>query len=141
MGSRGSYLLGSFPPWDELDLLGLIEGRLEFLLCRPDFPFTAGSSFTFSSPSLWLSRAPLSSDTTSLPWVSFILRNRGGGVRPDLADIDLWSSTRPPMLDIDSPEAEFVRDLRPPPTCTVHSHNRLIFRVNIVKLSKTKSSI
>ena len=122
MGSSGSYLLGSFPPCpceearEELDLLGLMEGRLEFLLrlCLPDFP---GCSLTFSSESLWLSIEPLSSDTTSLPCVSFMLRNLGGGVRPDLADSDLCSSTRPPMLDMERPEAECVLDLRPPPTC------------------------
>ena len=133
-------MLGSFPPWEELDLLGLSEGRLEFLLWwRPVFTFGSfGSSFTFSSPSLWLSRPPLSSETTSLPWVSFMLRNRGGGVRPDLAERDLWSSTRPPRLDRDSPEAELVRDLKPPPTCRVNI--RFIYGGNCLNCLKLSSS-
>ena len=45
-----------------------------------------------------------------------MLRNLGGGVRPDLADIDLWRSTRLPILEMERLEAELVRDRRPPPT-------------------------
>ena len=45
-----------------------------------------------------------------------MLRNLGGGVRPDLADIDLWRSTRLPMLEMERLEAELVRERRPPPT-------------------------
>ena len=45
-----------------------------------------------------------------------MLRNLGGGVRPDLADMDLWRSTRLPMLEMERLEAELVRERRPPPT-------------------------
>ena len=45
-----------------------------------------------------------------------MLRNLGGGVRPDLADIDLWRSTRLPIEEIERLEAELVRDRKPPPT-------------------------
>ena len=45
-----------------------------------------------------------------------MLRNLGGGVRPDLADMDLWRSTRLPILEMERLEAELVRDRRPPPT-------------------------
>ena len=37
-------------------------------------------------------------------------------MRPDLADIDLWRSTRLPIEEIERLEAELVRDRKPPPT-------------------------
>ena len=65
-----------------------------------------------------------------------MLRNRGGGVRPDRADIDLYVSTRLPMLVMDKLEAELALDLKPPPTYkllilmlhqTVKKGHRIIF--------------
>ena len=73
---------------------------------------------------------------TWFPWSFFMLRNRGGGVRPDRADIDLYVSTRLPMLVMDKLEAELALDLKPPPTYkllilmlhqTVKKGHRIIF--------------
>ena len=58
-----------------------------------------------------------------------MLRNLGGGVRPDLADIDLWRSTRLPIEEIERLEAELVRDRRPPPT--YKAENKSIFKFKI----------
>ena len=124
IGSSGEYLLGILPwPWleeseDDPDLLGLSDGRAELrLLSRDDLCLLDLGLWSVSSPPvLTVSSWEVSSDMTVVPVLSFMLRNLGGGVRPDLADMVRCISTRLPRLVMERLEAELVRDLRPPPT-------------------------